>query len=284
MEQIAGSTLPPGMRLRLDGHVLSGEGGRQSDLLRLRARACCSSISCLAGQYESWIAPLAVILAVPLALLGTVGALTGLGVANNLYTQIGLILLIALVGQERDPDRRVRPRAAHARRRADRRGGRRGGAEPLPADPDDVLRLHPGRRAAGARDRAPAPRRASRSASPSSAACSPRPASRCCSCRPSSSCCSASRNGGRRGRRQREEKAAAARRGGRRRRLSGGRRSARRGGRARQQLGDLAALILGIAALDGVLDAGRDMVLQDLVLDPLSAARTARSWISTSMQ
>ena len=50
----------------------------------------------LAGQYESWILPLSVILGVPLALLGTVGALTGLGAANNLYTQIGLILLIAL--------------------------------------------------------------------------------------------------------------------------------------------------------------------------------------------
>jgi len=50
----------------------------------------------LAGQYESWILPLAVILGVPLALLGTVGALTALGAANNLYTQIGLILLIAL--------------------------------------------------------------------------------------------------------------------------------------------------------------------------------------------
>ena len=50
----------------------------------------------LAGQYESWILPFAVILAVPLALLGTVGALTYFGAANNLYTQIGLILLIAL--------------------------------------------------------------------------------------------------------------------------------------------------------------------------------------------
>jgi hydrophobic/amphiphilic exporter-1 (mainly G- bacteria), HAE1 family len=50
----------------------------------------------LAGQYESWILPLSVILCVPLALIGTVGALSGLGVANNLYTQIGLILLIAL--------------------------------------------------------------------------------------------------------------------------------------------------------------------------------------------
>jgi hydrophobic/amphiphilic exporter-1 (mainly G- bacteria), HAE1 family len=51
---------------------------------------------CLAGQYESWILPLAVLSAVPLALLGPVVALTGLGVANNLYTQIGLILMIAL--------------------------------------------------------------------------------------------------------------------------------------------------------------------------------------------
>ncbi|MGC1412322.1 MAG: efflux RND transporter permease subunit [Acetobacteraceae bacterium] len=51
---------------------------------------------CLAGQYESWILPLAVLSAVPLALLGPVLALTGLGAANNLYTQIGLMLLIAL--------------------------------------------------------------------------------------------------------------------------------------------------------------------------------------------
>lgn len=50
----------------------------------------------LAGQYESWLAPVSVVLAVPLALLGPVGALTALGVDNNLYTQIGLILLIAL--------------------------------------------------------------------------------------------------------------------------------------------------------------------------------------------
>ena len=50
----------------------------------------------LAGQYESWIAPLTVIVSVPLALLGTAGALLALGVPSNLYTQIGLILLIAL--------------------------------------------------------------------------------------------------------------------------------------------------------------------------------------------
>ncbi len=50
----------------------------------------------LAGQYESWITPAAVIFAVPLALLGTVSVLFALGVANNIYVQIGLVLLIAL--------------------------------------------------------------------------------------------------------------------------------------------------------------------------------------------
>jgi hydrophobic/amphiphilic exporter-1 (mainly G- bacteria), HAE1 family len=50
----------------------------------------------LAAQYESWFAPVTVIVSVPLALLGTAAALTALGVPNNLYTQIGLILLIAL--------------------------------------------------------------------------------------------------------------------------------------------------------------------------------------------
>ena len=50
----------------------------------------------LAGQYESWITPGAVLLAVPMALLGTVGVMLALGMANNIYVQIGLVLLIAL--------------------------------------------------------------------------------------------------------------------------------------------------------------------------------------------
>jgi HAE1 family hydrophobic/amphiphilic exporter-1 len=50
----------------------------------------------LAGQYESWYAPLAIILSVPLALTGPVLVLELLKIDNNLYTQIGVILLIAL--------------------------------------------------------------------------------------------------------------------------------------------------------------------------------------------
>src|SRR5439155_15167710 len=53
----------------------------------------------LAGQYESWYAPISVILAVPLSFIGPVVALSALaesGLNNNLYAQIGLVLLMAL--------------------------------------------------------------------------------------------------------------------------------------------------------------------------------------------
>jgi HAE1 family hydrophobic/amphiphilic exporter-1 len=53
----------------------------------------------LAGQYESWYAPISVILAVPLSFIGPVLAFSALketGLNNNLYVQIGLVLLIAL--------------------------------------------------------------------------------------------------------------------------------------------------------------------------------------------
>ena len=53
----------------------------------------------LAAQYESWIAPIPVILAVPLALVGTVVALFITGLANNIYVQIGLVLMIALASK-----------------------------------------------------------------------------------------------------------------------------------------------------------------------------------------
>jgi HAE1 family hydrophobic/amphiphilic exporter-1 len=50
----------------------------------------------LCAQYESWSISLGVILAVPLALLGTVVALMIRQMDNNVYTQIGIVLLIAL--------------------------------------------------------------------------------------------------------------------------------------------------------------------------------------------
>jgi HAE1 family hydrophobic/amphiphilic exporter-1 len=53
----------------------------------------------LAFQYESWILPLAVILVVPLGLLGVVAAVSIRGFDNNVYTQIGVVLIIALASK-----------------------------------------------------------------------------------------------------------------------------------------------------------------------------------------
>src|SRR5262249_19395660 len=55
----------------------------------------------LAALYESWSSPAAVILVVPLALLGTVIAVALRGGDNNVYTQIGVVLLVALGSKHR---------------------------------------------------------------------------------------------------------------------------------------------------------------------------------------
>ncbi|HTR63585.1 MAG TPA: efflux RND transporter permease subunit [Candidatus Binataceae bacterium] len=53
----------------------------------------------LAAQYESWIDPAVVILIVPMALVGIVVALFIRKLPNDLYTQIGLVLMIALAAK-----------------------------------------------------------------------------------------------------------------------------------------------------------------------------------------
>jgi len=95
LEQIAARVLPAGMGFSWSAMSYQ-EKVVGNQIYFVFALALLLVYFVLAGQYESWFLPAAVILAVPLALLGTVAALTGLGVANNLYTQIGLILLIAL--------------------------------------------------------------------------------------------------------------------------------------------------------------------------------------------
>ncbi|MFG1480548.1 efflux RND transporter permease subunit [Xanthobacter sp. V4C-4] len=98
MEQIAASTLPPGTGFEWTAMSFQ-EAAVGNQIYFVFGLAILLVYFVLAGQYESWIQPMSVILAVPLALLGTVGALLGLGVSNNLYTQIGLVLLIALASK-----------------------------------------------------------------------------------------------------------------------------------------------------------------------------------------
>lgn len=95
MEQIAEKTMPPGFGF--DWTALSFQEkivGNQMYLVFALALLLVYLV--LAGQYESWIAPVSVLLAAPMSLVGPVGVLLGANTPINLYVQIGLILLIAL--------------------------------------------------------------------------------------------------------------------------------------------------------------------------------------------
>ena len=95
MEENASRTVPPGAGT--DWTAMSYQEkivGNQMYLVFIMAMVLVYLV--LAGQYESWYAPISIIFSVPLALVGPVSVLNGLRIDNNLYTQIGLILLIAL--------------------------------------------------------------------------------------------------------------------------------------------------------------------------------------------
>jgi HAE1 family hydrophobic/amphiphilic exporter-1 len=95
MEAIARKVLPPGMAFEWTGIAYQEQlAGRSAYLIFALALLLVYLV--LAGQYESWLIPGAVILAVPMALLGTIAALRAAGLANDLYVQLGLVLLIAL--------------------------------------------------------------------------------------------------------------------------------------------------------------------------------------------
>ncbi len=95
MEQIADKLLPPGTGFEWTAMSYQ-EKLVGNQIYYIFAMAMLLVYLVLAGQYESWWLPIAVLLAVPLSLVGPVAALKGLGIDNNLYTQIGLVLLIAL--------------------------------------------------------------------------------------------------------------------------------------------------------------------------------------------
>jgi HAE1 family hydrophobic/amphiphilic exporter-1 len=95
MEQVAERSLPPGTGYEWTGMSYQEKivGGQLYIAFGLGLLLV---YLVLAGQYESWLAPLSIVLSVPLALVGPVLVLNAVGIDNNLYVQIGLILLIAL--------------------------------------------------------------------------------------------------------------------------------------------------------------------------------------------
>ena len=98
MERIATATLPEGMSYSWSGISLEEtKAGRQSFLIF--GLALLLVYLTLAAQYESLILPFIVLLGVPLAVLGALGAQWSRGLSNDVYCQVGLVMLIGLAAK-----------------------------------------------------------------------------------------------------------------------------------------------------------------------------------------
>ena len=95
MEALASKALPNGMAFEWSGLSLEEiESGGKA--LILFALGLVVVYLTLAAQYESYVLPFIVLLAVPVAILGAIGAQALRGLQNDVYCQIGLVMLIGL--------------------------------------------------------------------------------------------------------------------------------------------------------------------------------------------
>jgi len=95
MERIAGQALPPGFGYAWSGLSLEEirSGGQSVAIFGI---ALLLVYLTLAAQYESLVLPFIVLLGVPLGVLGALSAQWARGLQNDLYCQIGLVMLIGL--------------------------------------------------------------------------------------------------------------------------------------------------------------------------------------------
>jgi HAE1 family hydrophobic/amphiphilic exporter-1 len=98
MELIAAQTLPAGYGFEWSGLSLQEiqAAGQTPVILAL---AVLFAYLFLVALYESWTIPVAVLLSVSIGMLGAMLALLATGLANNVYAQIGLVVLIALASK-----------------------------------------------------------------------------------------------------------------------------------------------------------------------------------------
>ena len=149
MERLAKSTLPAGYGFEWTGTALQEKAasGQTGFILAL---AVLFAYLFLVGLYESTAIPIAALLSVVVGLFGAMLALYISGLDNNIFAQIGIVVLIALAAknailiiefamEERAHGKDIVTCGDH------------GGRPALPRRDDDVLRLHPGPGAAGHR-------------------------------------------------------------------------------------------------------------------------------------
>ena len=98
MEQIARDTLPRGYGFDWT-NIAYQEKKSGGEVIVIFALAVMMVFLVLAAQYESWVIPLAIVFAVPLGVFGAISGQFLRGLDNNVYAQIGLIMLVGLAAK-----------------------------------------------------------------------------------------------------------------------------------------------------------------------------------------
>jgi HAE1 family hydrophobic/amphiphilic exporter-1 len=98
VEEVAKATLPHGFDVAWEG-LSFDEALRGNEALLIFAIVIMFVYLVLAAQYESFVLPLVVLCSLPPGIFGAFLLLKGLGLANDVYSQLGMIMLIGLLGK-----------------------------------------------------------------------------------------------------------------------------------------------------------------------------------------
>jgi len=98
IQEVAEETLPRGYDIGWEG-LSYDEANKGNTAVYILGIVVVFVYLVLVGQYESFMLPLAVILSLPVGLFGTFAFLQIMGLANDVYAQIGLVMLVGLLGK-----------------------------------------------------------------------------------------------------------------------------------------------------------------------------------------
>ncbi|MAQ74791.1 MAG: hydrophobe/amphiphile efflux-1 family RND transporter [Aquimarina sp.] len=98
IEEVAEQTLPRGYDIAWEGLTFD-EANRGNEAIVIFIVVLIFVYLVLAAQYESFILPLAVVLSLPAGIFGSFFLLKVFGLANDIYAQVGLVMLVGLLGK-----------------------------------------------------------------------------------------------------------------------------------------------------------------------------------------
>lgn len=98
IREVSAKTLPKGYDIAFEG-LSYDEANRGNEALYVFLIVLAFVYFVLAAQYESFIIPFAVVLSLPVGIFGSFLLLKLMGLENNIYAQIGLIMLVGLLGK-----------------------------------------------------------------------------------------------------------------------------------------------------------------------------------------